>query len=80
MTAGKGWVEGWGGEKHEMSAGNVIWIPPNAKHWHGATSSERMTHLAVQEQLDGKVVDWMEAVTDEQYGTSAANDQRGEQQ
>jgi mannose-6-phosphate isomerase-like protein (cupin superfamily) len=51
----------------EFRAGDVIWCPPNHKHWHGATPTTSMTHIAIQEALDGKVVEWMEHVTDEQY-------------
>ncbi|HEX9400746.1 MAG TPA: hypothetical protein VF912_11610, partial [Anaeromyxobacter sp.] len=49
-------------------AGDVVWTPPGVKHWHGASPTTAMTHLAIQEQLDGKAVEWMEKVTDEQYG------------
>jgi quercetin dioxygenase-like cupin family protein len=61
-------VQQEGGEKQEIRRGNVIWTPPGVKHWHGATSTDRMTHIAIQESLDGKVVEWMEKVSDEQYG------------
>jgi 4-carboxymuconolactone decarboxylase len=71
VIAGNGWVQGWGGEKHEIKAGDVVWTPPGSKHWHGATATTGMTHLAIQESLDGKNVDWMEKVTDEQYGRAA---------
>jgi len=67
VTAGVGWVQQWGGAVEEMREGDVVRIPPGVKHWHGATAATRMTHIAVQEQLDGKVVDWMEKVSDEQY-------------
>lgn len=67
VTAGTGWVQQWGGPVTEMREGDVIRIPPGAKHWHGATATTRMTHIAVQEQLNGKAVDWMEKVNDEQY-------------
>ncbi len=67
VTAGTGWVQQWGGPAQEIRPGDVVWIPPGVKHWHGATATTAMTHIAVQEQLDGKVVDWMEHVTDEQY-------------
>jgi quercetin dioxygenase-like cupin family protein len=50
-----------------MRPGDVVWIPPAQKHWHGATSKTRMTHIAIQEQLEGRVVEWMEKVSDEQY-------------
>ncbi|MDI1447466.1 cupin domain-containing protein [Polyangium sp. 6x1] len=67
VTAGTGWVREWGGQKHEVKPGDVIWTPPRAKHWHGGTATETMTHIAIQEHVDGKVVDWMEQVSDEQY-------------
>jgi 4-carboxymuconolactone decarboxylase len=68
VTAGTGWVQEWGGERHEIRAGDVIWTPPGVKHWHGATATERMTHLAIQEHVNGKVVEWLEHVTDAEYG------------
>ncbi len=68
VTAGCGLVQRWGGGTiEEIRAGDVIWFPPGEKHWHGATATTAMTHIAIQEQLDGKTVDWMEKVTDEQY-------------
>lgn len=67
VTAGTGLVQQWGGPVEEMREGDVVRIPPGQKHWHGATAATRMTHIALQEQLDGKVVDWMEQVSDEQY-------------
>lgn len=67
MTSGTGWVQQEGGAKQEMRAGDVIWTPPGVKHWHGATAANAVTHIAVTENLDGKNVDWMEPVTDEQY-------------
>jgi quercetin dioxygenase-like cupin family protein len=68
VTAGVGLVQQWGGPIHEIRPGDVVWIPPNVKHWHGAAPTTAMTHTAIQEHLDGKVVDWMEKVSDEQYG------------
>jgi quercetin dioxygenase-like cupin family protein len=68
VTAGTGWVQQEGREKQEIKPGDVIWIPPGVKHWHGATATNGMTHIAIQEQFDGKNVDWMEKVSDEQYG------------
>ena len=56
-----------GGPIEEIRSGDVVWIPPGEKHWHGAAPATAMTHIAVQEQLDGKAVDWMEQVSDEQY-------------
>lgn len=67
VTAGTGWVQQQGGPVEEFREGDVVRIPPDVKHWHGATPTTRMTHIALQEQLDGKVVDWMEHVSDEQY-------------
>ncbi|CAN5422438.1 cupin domain-containing protein [soil metagenome] len=68
VTAGSGWVQRWDGARQEMKPGDVIWIPPGVKHWHGATGTTAVTHLAIQEHEDGKVVDWLEKVSDEQYG------------
>ena len=67
VTAGCGWAQRWGGPVEEIRPGDVIWFPPGEKHWHGATKVTAMSHTAIQEQLDGKAVDWMEHVTDEQY-------------
>ena len=68
VTAGCGRVQRWGGPIEEIRPGDVVWIPPAEKHWHGATATTAMTHIAIQEKLNGKPVDWMEKVTDEQYG------------
>ena len=67
VTAGSGLVQRWGGPVKSIRPGDVVWIPPNEKHWHGATATTAMTHIAVQEQLDGKTAAWMEKVSDEQY-------------
>ena len=67
VTAGAGWVQQQGGPVDDIREGDVVRIPPGVKHWHGATPATRMTHIALQEQLDGKVVDWMEKVSDAQY-------------
>ena len=67
VTAGAGWVQGEGGPIEEISPGDVVWFAPNEKHWHGATPITAMTHIAIQEALDGKVVEWMEHVTDQEY-------------
>ena len=67
VTAGCGRAQRWGGPIEEIRTGDVVWIPPGEKHWHGATPITAMTHIAIQEQLDGKAVDWMEQVSDEQY-------------
>jgi quercetin dioxygenase-like cupin family protein len=68
VTSGCGWVQREGGSIEEIHPGDVIWFEPNEKHWHGATPTTGMTHIAIQENLNGKVVDWMEKVSDEQYG------------
>ena len=67
VTAGCGWTQCEGEPVAEIRAGDVIWCPPNHRHWHGATPSTAMTHIAIQEALDGKVVEWMEKVSDAQY-------------
>ena len=68
VTYGRGWAQREGGPKEEIRPGDVVWFQPGEKHWHGATTDSAMTHLAVQETLDGKAVDWLEAVTDADYG------------
>jgi quercetin dioxygenase-like cupin family protein len=67
VTAGSGWVQQWGGQIQEIRQGDVVRIPPGQKHWHGATATTGMTHIAIQEHLDGKTAEWMEKVSDEQY-------------
>ena len=67
VTAGYGLVQREGGPIEEIRPGDVVWFPPGEKHWHGASPTTAMTHIAIQESLDGKAVDWMELVTDEQY-------------
>jgi len=67
VTAGVGFVQSWGGPVEEIHPGDVVSCPPGEKHWHGATPDSVLTHLAIQEELDGKVVSWMEKVSDEQY-------------
>jgi quercetin dioxygenase-like cupin family protein len=67
VTAGCGLVQRWGGSIEEIRPGDVIWFSPGEKHWHGATSTTAMTHIAIVEKLDGKTADWMEKVSDEQY-------------
>ena len=67
VTCGCGWTQVDGGPVEEIRAGDVIWCPPGIRHWHGATPTTAMTHIAIQEALDGKVVDWLEKVSDEQY-------------
>ena len=70
VTAGCGWVQREGGPVEEIRPGDVVWFAPGEKHWHGASATTGMTHLAVQERLDGKTVDWLEQVTDAQYRRS----------
>jgi quercetin dioxygenase-like cupin family protein len=67
VIAGCGRAQRWGGPIEEIRPGDVVWIPPGEKHWHGAAATTAMTHIAIQEQLDGKTADWMEKVSDEQY-------------
>src|SRR5947209_9271915 len=67
VTAGSGWVQREGGPIEDIRSGDVVWFEPGEKHWHGATSTTAMTHIAIQEKLDDKAVNWMEKVTDEQY-------------
>jgi 4-carboxymuconolactone decarboxylase len=68
VTSGVGRVQRWGDPVDEIRPGNVVWIPAGQKHWHGASPTTGMSHIAIAERLDGKSVDWMEKVTDEQYG------------
>ncbi len=68
VTSGRGRVQCWGGPVEEIRPGDVVWFAPGEKHWHGATATTAITHIAIQEKLDGKTVDWMEQVSDEQYG------------
>ncbi|HJU33718.1 MAG TPA: cupin domain-containing protein [Nitrososphaera sp.] len=67
VTSGCGWVQHDGAPIEEVRPGDLVWFPPGEKHWHGATPTTAMTHIAIQEQLDGKAVDWMEKVSEEQY-------------
>jgi quercetin dioxygenase-like cupin family protein len=67
VTTGCGRVQREGGPVEEIRPGDVVWIPPGVKHWHGAAPTTAMTHIAIQEKFDGKVVEWMEKVSDEQY-------------
>jgi quercetin dioxygenase-like cupin family protein len=67
VTSGCGFVQRWEGPLETIRAGDVVWIPAGVKHWHGASADTSMTHIAIQEALDGKVVDWLEHVSDEQY-------------
>lgn len=68
VTSGCGRVQRWGGSIEEIRPGDIVLIGPNEKHWHGAAPTTAMAHIAIQEKLDGKVVEWLEKVTDEQYG------------
>jgi quercetin dioxygenase-like cupin family protein len=68
VTWGAGWVQEWGGQRREMKPGDVVRIPPGVKHWHGAAATSGMSHIAITEMVDGRNVDWMEKVGDEQYG------------
>jgi quercetin dioxygenase-like cupin family protein len=72
VTAGYGLAQRWGGPTEEIRPGDVVWFSPGEKHWHGATATTAMTHIAIQEQLDGKTADWMEKVSDEQYDAAMA--------
>jgi quercetin dioxygenase-like cupin family protein len=67
VTAGCGWAQRDGGPVEEIRPGDIVWFPPGERHWHGATATTAMTHVAIQEALDGKTVDWLEKVSDEQY-------------
>jgi quercetin dioxygenase-like cupin family protein len=67
VTTGCGRAQRWGGPIEELRPGDIVWFPPGEKHWHGASPGTALTHIAIQEQLDGKAVDWLEKVSDEQY-------------
>ena len=67
VTAGMGWVQRWDGPIEPIHPGDVVWFAPNEKHWHGATPTTALTHIAIQERQDNKTVDWLEHVTDDQY-------------
>ena len=69
VTAGRGLTQRWAGPIEEIRPGDVVWIPPGEKHWHGATPTTAITHIAIQEQLEGKAVEWLEKVSEEQYST-----------
>ena len=70
VNSGQGWVQRRDGERRELEPGDVVWTPPGVEHWHGATPEQSMSHIAIQEEKDGKAVDWLEKVTDEQYSKS----------
>ena len=67
VTHGKGWVQIWGGPVTEINSGDVIWFPPDEKHWHGATATTALSHIAIHEALHGKSVDWLEQVSEDQF-------------
>lgn len=67
VTAGRGRAQRWDGPIEDIGPGDVVWFPPGEKHWHGAAPTTAMTHIAIQEKLDGKAVDWLEQVSDAQY-------------
>ena len=67
ITSGLGWVQRDGGPIEEVGPGDIVWFPPGEKHWHGASPTTAMTHIAIQESLNGKNVDWLEKVSDQQY-------------
>ena len=68
VTSGRGWAQREGGPIEEIRPGDVVWFPPAERHWHGATPTTGMSHIAVQETLNGTAVEWMEKVSDAQYG------------
>lgn len=72
VTAGYGWTQSWGGPVVRIHPGDMVWCLPGEKHWHGATASTGMSHFAILESLDGKNVEWMEHVTDEEYAAAEA--------
>ena len=67
VTAGCGLAQRWGGPIEWIRPGDVVWIPPGEKHWHGATPTTSVTHIAIQERLEDRTVDWLEKVSDQQY-------------
>lgn len=71
VTSGRGLAQTWGGEIREIRPGDVVWFPPGEKHWHGASPETAMSHIAIQEALNGSVADWLEQVSDEQYAGKA---------
>ncbi len=74
VTAGRGWTRCEDGPIVEIRAGDVVWCPPNHRHWHGATPTTAMTHIAIQEALDGKFIEWLDLVTDEEYRVGPGKD------
>ena len=74
VTAGQGWVQLEGGPVEEIRPSDIVWVAPGEKHWHGATATTAVTHIAIQERLEGKAVDWLEPVSDEQYQATTKAD------
>jgi len=74
VTAGSGLVQSWEGPVREIWPGDIVWIPPGEKHWHGAKANTAMTHIAIQEQLNGKAAVWMEKVSDELYQAASSGE------
>ena len=72
VTFGRGWAQREGGPIEEIGPGDIVWFEPGEKHWHGASPKTAMTHIAIAEALDGKVVEWLEKVSDEQYQPTSA--------
>lgn len=73
ITAGTGWTQMWGSPKEEIKQGDVVWFPPGEKHWHGATESTAMSHIAIVEKLGGKTAEWLEQVTDGDYSAESSS-------
>lgn len=71
VTAGRGRVQREGGPIEEIQPGDIVWFPPDEKHWHGATATTAVTHIAIQERLEGNAVEWLEPVSDAQYGSKS---------
>lgn len=79
VTDGAGWVQEEGGERRDIKPGDVVWTPPGVKHWHGATASTAMRHIAITNMVDGKNVSWMEQVTDDQYLAGPEQESAGQE-
>jgi quercetin dioxygenase-like cupin family protein len=77
VTAGLGWVQRGGGPVEQIRPGDIVWFAPGEKHWHGASPTTAMTHIAIAEKLSGSPVDWMEKVTDDQYLSGQQNKEAG---
>ena len=74
VTGGSGLAQRWGGEIEEIRPGDVVWFAPDEKHWHGAAPTTAITHIAIQEAYDGKIVEWLEKVSDQQYQPSLSDE------